>query len=572
MRLIKLSSDNPKFRTLEFKSGINILAGRQLTKAEKQTYNGIGKSFSLYLIHLIFGAQLDKSKAKEKKIYDFLSSYGAFYLEFKHKGKEYVIRKDFSDPGYNINGEKITRKDYAKELRRRLIGGSIDSHISFKQLLNVFARRYGGTYYSDILTQQGMPSTDYNQMYVNLSLLGIDTHLIQEKSKVKDKLNQLEKARDVIEGYESLLEESNIKDLKDELNALVEDKKRFIIAENYDKLKEKADSETEEINVLRNSVYEIRKKLLIKKKSLDQAEYIDIDIDKVLQIYDEANFYFSDQVASRLEQANEFHLKLLRSRVERLTKEITELRIKEDGLLELISDKEKVRDSVLKDLDSKGALEEYNSINDRIRTIEEEIRDLEKYKNILEGFKKDESNLALENAEIHRKGVQYLDDITDYLDELENKFRNLVKSFYKNHGGTFRIINTKDAKYLFNISAHIPRDGSQGVNEVKIFCYDILLYLLNKDLLGFVAHDGSIFSEMDPRQKSMIFKVALKYVHENDLQYFVNIGQASLNEVLDKEEVINILTDDEKEELEKCVILELYDKDPSNWLFGTSFG
>lgn len=67
MKLLILRSNNVKFKTIKFKDGLNILAGLQLSSAEKKTYNGIGKSFSLTLLHLLLGAKLDKTKQKEKK-------------------------------------------------------------------------------------------------------------------------------------------------------------------------------------------------------------------------------------------------------------------------------------------------------------------------------------------------------------------------------------------------------------------------------------------------------------------------------------------------------------------------
>lgn len=262
----------------------------------------------------------------------------------------------------------------------------------------------------------------------------------------------------------------------------------------------------------------------------------------------------------------------MQSRVYRLELEISTLRSEIHELSLTLDKKEKYRDSILKDLDSKGALEEYNSISERIHTIERSISELEKYKNLLESFKREKNELNLKNATLNLNATKYILDSKDYLDLNENKFRSLVKRFYENHGGCFEIKQAEDAKYLFNIDAQIPRDGSQGINEVKIFCYDFLLYELNPELLGFIAHDGCIFSEMDPRQKSMILKVALEYINNNDLQYFINIGQASLDEILDRENKINILTIQEKEYIENSIILKLYDKDPSQWLFGVNFG
>jgi uncharacterized protein YydD (DUF2326 family) len=572
MKLLKLSSNNSKFKTLEFKDGLNILAGLQLTEAEKKTYNGIGKSFSLHLIHLMLGSSLDKSKPKEKKVLDFLCGYGAFYLEFEHQGESFKVEKNFAESHYILNDERIAKTNFSGELRRILIGGTFDTSVSFKQLLNTFARRYGSTYYSDVLSQQGRPLQDYYQMYANLALLGVDTGLVCEKAIIKDKLNKLEKAKSVIEGYESLLGESNIKDLQDELVNLIKEKKEFIIAENYDKYKREADEATVLINQIRNEIYDVTKGIGRKKESLNEAEVINIDLDKVKRIYDEALFFFNEKVSVRLEQANEFHQNLVRNRTQRVNAEISELKIKLDELENQLSKREVYRDSILKDLDSKGALEEYNSINDRIRSLEGEVRELDKYRKILQSFKADKSQYDLDNANVKAKAVSYLTTSQEYFENIENKFRSLVKRFYTNHGGSFQVSETVDAKYLFNIDVQVPRDGSQGINEVKIFCYDFLLYQLRPELLSFIAHDGCIFSEMDPRQKSMIFKVAIETIENSELQYFVNMGQSSLDEILDVDDKLQILSSSEKAYVKESVILKLFDKDPSNWLFGTSFG
>lgn len=572
MKLLKLSSNNPKFKTIQFKDGLNILAGLQLTSSEKKTYNGIGKSFSLNLIHLLLGSTLDKKKKKDSQILDFLASYGTFTLDFEHHGKPYKIVKNFSKTCYNINDKEINQSNYPSELRKIFLTHTFDSNISVKQLLNVFARRYGSTYYSEITTQQGMPINDYYQTYVNLSLLGVNTTLVREKAKVKDKLTQLDKAEKAVTGYEKALEKENVKDLKDKLAILIKSKAAFVIAENYNELKKDADNLTHEINNLRNNLHSIQNDLGRKLESIELTKSIDIDLDEVTNIYNEAKFFFDEKVSVRLKEAQEFHLNLMNSRVNRLHTEIAAFRQQQKELDQSLLLKGGKRDAILKDLNSKGALEEYNSINERTRTLESEIQELEKYKKILEGFKLNKSSLELENAKVNADGIRYLNDSKKYLESKENKFRALVKKFYENSGGSLEIQPTHNAKYLFNIDAHVPQDGSQGINEVKIFCYDFLLYQLNPELFSFIAHDGCIFSEMDPRQKSMIFKVALEHIHSGDLQYFVNIGQASLEEVLDKGNKINCLSKEEKKEIENSVILELYDKNPSSWLFGTRFG
>lgn len=232
--------------------------------------------------------------------------------------------------------------------------------------------------------------------------------------------------------------------------------------------------------------------------------------------------------------------------------------------VERISNK---RDASLEILNNSGALEEYNSIEERIKLLNSEIQKLTKYEETLNDFKRDKSALNVESAKIKEKSILYLAKEKEFLGSIEDKFREIVKRFYDNHGGSLELKETKTAKYLYDIAVEIPRGSSQAIGEIEIFCYDVLLYKLNKEILNFMAHDGYIFSEMDPRQKATIFKVILELIQDNDLQYFINIGESSLKEVLEQK----ILTDSEKEQINKSIILELYDKNPKNWLFGQEF-
>lgn len=67
------------------------------------------------------------------------------------------------------------------------------------------------------------------------------------------------------------------------------------------------------------------------------------------------------------------------------------------------------RDSIIKDLDSSGALEERDSLKDRIKTLEEEQKDLEKYEHILNEFKKDKVQLEMNETIIKKESLSYLE-------------------------------------------------------------------------------------------------------------------------------------------------------------------
>ena len=572
MRLLKLTSNNPKFRTINFEKGLNIVVGTQLTEEQKKSINGIGKSMSLSLMHYMFGSKFNLKVKADKNLKEYLSKYGTFILTFIHREKEYTIKKKFSQTDFYLNDEKITQTNYPKKLNKLFLG-SEDSKPGFRQIFNCFARRYSSevSYYSNILTQQARPIEDYHQRHTNLSLLDVDLKLVEESYDIKNKLSKLDNSRKAIEASKKPLDSSNINDIKDEIQQLEDKLQNFIIAENFDALKQKADDLTSQLNEVRNKIFFNDNKLKRKEISLEDSKNTNIDIKKVEELFNETKFFFEDKIVKRLYQTQEFHNNLIINRKKRLSAEISDLKIL---LIQLQKEKETVstkRDALLKDLNNSGALEERDSLKDRIKTLETEKNDLEMYENILSKIKKEKSELDEKNATVKKESIYYLERNQEKYNEVERVFRGLIKQFYDNKGGSLKIEEAPTAKYLFSINSHIPKEGSQGVGEVKIFCYDVLLYSQNKNLLNFLAHDGCIFSEMDPRQKTTIFKVILELAKDDSFQYFLNIGENTLKEILDDKNQINILTEEEKETIKQSIRLELSDKEAKYWLFGESF-
>lgn len=575
MKLLQLTSENPNFKTLNFNSGLNIVVGLKLSDDDKKTINGIGKSSSLNLIHLLMGGKFNPKSRSDTKFKDFLEQYGRFFLSFEVNGKKHILSRDFSENETYIDNKEIKKSNLIKYLTNLVFGPAYPKDITFKQVLNVFARRYDSSsiYYSDALAQQGRPLNDFYQQVVNLSLLGIETDLVAKKRSINEKLTVLKQTQSFLNTQKKLISDVNVLDLQDKLDKVICNRDKFIIANNYDKFKAEADDLTSKINELRNELYTIKKNLTRKIRSikLSQSSDIDVDLQKIRSVYEQANFHFPEKISKTLDDAQAFHKKLINSRISRMEIEIEKLSRQYDELNSDLYLIEVKRDNILKDLNSMGALEEYNSINERIRSLEKEIFDINKYDEMVNSLSKDKHRYELEKQKIINQGIDYLEINSSKLDSIEQIFRELVKKFYDDHGGSLKIKLADDAKYLFDIDVYVPRDKSQGINEVKIFCYDLLLFLLNKNLFGLIAHDGCIFSEMDIRQKATIFKVVLEFVRKHNLQYYVNISTDSLEQICDTNN-LGILSETEVDEIKKSVILELSDKDPKSWLFGMQFG
>ncbi|EOW0963724.1 DUF2326 domain-containing protein [Proteus mirabilis] len=575
MKLLKLYSSNPKFKTITFNSGMNIVVGLQASKSSTDSSNGIGKSSSLNLVHLMLGGKLDKKNASDIKLKSFLSDYGDFYLDMLVGSTEYTIKLNFEDGIYYLNEAKIGKSETFGKYLSEKVFINLNGEVTFRQVFNCFARRFlpERNYYNGTLMQQGQPINDFYQRMVNLYLLGIDLSLPYAYKKTASKIDDLTKTSNSLEKANVLEDESELLDLKDKLELLLKDKDNFIIASNYDALKLEADELTDEINKIRNKVFSQLRELRNKRRILNSSkDVVKVDFKKVEQIFNEAKFHFSDKIQKRLEDATEFHIKIQESRRDRIEKSINEINLESIQLKDSLCKLENKRDNLLSGLSSMGALDEYNSIIDRIRALESEIAEISSHKQTLAKVRKNKAILEKQRAEISVDAMEYIEGKQEHLDSIQSKFRALVRRFYTHQGGSIRITKNEGvAKYLYDITIHIQKDSSQGVGEVKIFCYDILLYQLNMNLLGFLAHDSALFSGIDIRQIKTMFKISLEMCEESGLQYFVNLNKDIYDEITSSKKD-DILSDKDKDELKKGTVLRLFDDKPENTLFGEYFG
>lgn len=109
MRLIRLSSNMNSFHTVEFKDGLNLIVGKQANPNDsnkKNTYNGVGKSLIIYLIHFCLGS--NRIDVFEEKIPGW-----EFKLDFLLDGKLFTSRRNTKKQSeIFLNNEKLTIKKF----------------------------------------------------------------------------------------------------------------------------------------------------------------------------------------------------------------------------------------------------------------------------------------------------------------------------------------------------------------------------------------------------------------------------------------------------------------------------
>lgn len=563
MQLIKLIADKESFHPVVFRSGINIIVGKRinpLNKVDGKTFNGVGKSLLVHLIHFCFCS--NRIKPFEEKLPDW-----TFTLFFSHLDNEYRISRNTSDQKVIfINGEKKS----LSEARSWLLDLTVtdNKELSFQPLLSCVARRYRVSY--NKYNQSSSYPDEYSSLLYIGFLLGLNTELIIKKKALRNDQEQLKKTEKILKNDPIFKDyyygKSDVKIDKDELEFEVERLKKeisdFKISSNYHELERRANELSFFKKKLENDITIIENSI----KNIDSALKIqaDISLDKVVKMYESASVEISDMIKKTLTEVEAFHLKLIHSRNERLVKEMDNNKkqlIQKNSELESIG---KEMDQLLLYLNTHGALEEYTALNHRLTDYQLKLERLEEYQNILKSFQnklielKEEFNLENKNTQI------YLEESENQLKAIRQKYLEMTKTFYPRKRSGLSIENNSGENQIrFNIDARIEDDSSDGVNEVKIFCFDMLLLLQKKSSFDFIIHDSRLLANMDPRQRVTLYRIAYDICEENQFQYITTINEDALNSVasvMDSEEYHDII--------EKGIILSLDDGSEKSKLLG----
>lgn len=571
MYLKKLSSNKEQFHTVEFKKGLNFIVGRRKDpeiKELKETYNGVGKSLVIELIHFCLGSS--KIEAFQENLKGW-----TFTLEFEIDGEDYIVTRECENQEFiSVNSEIMKISKYTKLLAEKVFGlNNINkiNNVSFRSLISRFIRRYKSSYnkYNAYI----MKEKEYAKLVNNAFLLGIDTNLIQAKMKQKKELDELQKTKRIVEkdpilkeyfvGNEDL--DIEITDLKDEIKNLEIKISEFTVAENYRNVQEQADK----ISYLRKEL--TNKSILIDNsirkidKSLDIKP--DIELETILKMYDEASVVFNDKVTKKLEEVTQFHNRLLENRVSRLKAQKQKLLKRKVELEEQIELYEIKLDELVKFLGNHGALEEFSALNDKLSDLKLKLEKASDYKNLMETYEEKLANAKIINEQQKLDANRYIKENKKLLEKIMNTFRGYSKVFYKNKPSGLEVkVNDGDNQLRFEINAKIIGDSSDGISEVCIFCFDMTLLKLRNHNVKFLFHDSRLFANMDPRQRLSLLKIVEEETNESNIQYI-----ASLNEdlILSLEDVVN-----EKEYkhyknlIEDNTILVLTDKSDKDKLLG----
>lgn len=566
MKLLSLRANQPSFHPVIFKEGINIIVGKQVaprTKNDGNTYNGVGKSLTLHLVHFCLGSNAIAAFSEKLCGWEFT-------LRFEINGEEFYSSRRTDDQNkVDFCGEVLTLTALRTKLLELCFGlSSPPKHMTWNTLFSRFARRYRVCYSAfDTFTPK---ETDYSKILNNCYLLGIETDLIVSKKDLRDRqaaASATEKAikkdpmfRQYYLGkHDAELDVADLEYRIQELEGQIAD---FKVSSNYHELKKEADEKSYQKNMLEN------RRVLISShiKNIEDAfkETDEVKEEKLLKVYAAANVEIPAMVQKNIEDVLLFHNNLITSRNTRLRKELAKQKAELKSIDEEIFRLGQRMDELLDYLNSHGALEEYVALTKQLSALQNELNRIQEYQKILKAYRDTELNIKKALLAENEETEGYLAQEHKYLSELRTKFGDYAKRFYpKKKSGLLIKNNSGDNMLRYIIEARIEDDSSDGVNEVRMFCFDLLLLICQKSKMRFIFHDSRLFANMDPRQRDMLFRLVNEICLNNDFQYICSINEdalCSVESMMNSDEVEHILTNN--------IILELKDDASESKLLG----
>lgn len=537
MRLIELRANQETFHTITFnKFGVSIIRAIKVTEDKKRTYNSTGKSLLIYLIHFCLGAS-ENLELKEK-----LEGW-EFYLDIEIDDIPYTITRNTDNQKVvKLNDQEYKLTEFTDFLQSKVFFNipSKFKYLTFRSLINRFIRPQKSSYdtYNCFLKDE----KEYQEILNNSFFLGLDIARIDRKRELRELWDDTEKKKNNIErdtimkdffseGLDKKKIDIEILTLEKKIQHLSVGISEFKISEDYDQIKKEADEISQTLkqyknkrSIITNAINNIERSLEIKS---------DLKSKDIKKLYEEANVILNDTIKKRFEDVEIFNKKLLNNRQVRLIEERKKFEIQLSGIESTIQMLGQQEDYKLYLLKSTGSLEEYAKLNEQLSQIKVRYEKLISYRKLLNEYqnKIDEvkENFAKENSATNK----YLQENEALKNRNIKTFSSFAEQFYANKPSGIIIENNEgDNLNRFKIEATIDSDSGDGVNNVKIFCFDwTLLKNQNNHNIKYIFHDSRLISEIDPRQIATMFQLAHFHSTVNNFQYIISANQKELDAI-----------------------------------------
>lgn len=570
MQLISLTSNKNSFKTVSFKNkvGVNIIVAKQKDNnrpKKGKTFNGVGKSLMIAIIHFCLGSSSKNSFKEQLDDWEFT-------LRFSINDKEYSSRRSTNDQNkIFLNETELKLKDFKNTLEKLVFNipeGSLE--LSFRSLLPFFIRPRKSSYVSE--HNPNSIKKNFQVQITNALLLGLNTTLAVEKyviKKEKERIRQLVKDLKDDKYINSFFKQNSDLDLtkrelEDHIFQLETDLNNFEVAEDYYEIREKAD-------ILKNDIEKLQNNITLNQiqiRNIEKSRKITPDIERknIETIYNEAAVIINNQSLKTLAELEKFYTHITNNREKRLQNQKQNILNQIDELTTEKTTKSEHLNSKLQYLNAHHALDVFIKLSEQLSDLKRQHDNLTKFDELITKYNDENRSLDKQLIESSEETEKFLFDAKEILNQTNDFFRSLVKEFYpESKAGISVKNNEKDNQIRYDIEAKVEADKSDGISNVKLFCYDLTILLTGfNHKINFLFHDSRLLDGIDPRQTLELFKITNDYVKANNKQYILTVNQNQISEI----ERICSSPEEYNQLIKDNIILELNDDSPEEKLLG----
>ena len=579
----RISSDQPTFRSVRFEPGFNVvLADRTEASSSKDSRNGLGKTTIVHIVHFCLGS--DGAELAAPQLNDW-----AFTLDLDLLGKlirvtrrvgpaagKVLIDGNTSDWPIQPKKEKKSGERTLKIGEWRVVLGQLMFGLSaekgvdkfgptFRALLPYFARNTSHAYTEpfEIFDKQQV----WQRQVANAYLLGLEWRHSQELQLLRERDKQLGELKRLVEsgvmvgliGEDLGALEARKVQLEVQRDKQAAQLRDFRVVEQYRVIEQEANRLTKEIHTATNQNIEDRRQRDMYASALGE-EQAPID-DEIEALYAQAGVDLPDAVRKRLEEVRGFHKQVLVNRQRFLAGEISALNAAIDQRTQQLQTLSFERSRRLAVLREGRALDEFTQLQSLLTKREADlnavVQRIANWKKLDTG----RSELKIEREQLALRARNDFEDREPLRKKAMEAFNVYSEALYEAPGSL--VLNVRPSGLTLDVE--IERQQSEGVKQMKVFCYDLTLasiWSARDRSPGFVIHDSPLFADVDERQIARALHLAAKESARLGYQYICMFNSDKLPKTEDYPEAFDV---------EKFVRLRLTDDSPEGGLLGIRF-
>lgn len=534
--LLALRCDQPGFKTVEFSPGLNIiLADRTREATSRDSRNGLGKSTLVEILHFCLGGTpavpLTLEPLRGWVFTLELSVAGRRVAVSREVGSRRVVRVEAETEGWPTQPDEdgtLRVEDWNDLLGVLMFGLPLRSREEqyapkFRSLISYFMRRGKDAYSTPF--EHYRKQAEWDKQVHNAFLLGLSWEVAADVQKVRDDkeiLKQLAKAsaagliQEVLGGSLGTLEAERVR-----LNSMAQVEElslaSFQVHPLYRQIEADANTLTREMQAVSDA--RVRDSRLLdlyeRHEGLEQAP----TLQEVVALYEEAGAALAESVRRRLEEVEDFHRAVVENRRSYLSTEVSRLQGKITQADERIAALGTQRAALLQVLHSHGALDEFSRMQEIHQRTVARLADVQRRLADLRSLEEGQSALRIRREQLHQQAIHDYQERRPQWEPAIALFNRYSEAMYQRPGRL--IINPLATGYKFDVE--IERAGSQGIGNMKLFCYDLTIARLRADAglpaPGFLFHDSLVFDGVDERQRSAAIMLAAQEASTGAFQY-----------------------------------------------------